>query len=254
MVRDPRAPNRRQDSRCLGACSVGGDTAKLVAALQGLERSHQARDGRLSGPRCQSDGYRYRSTSVAASASCGSPDLTRPHQLVRASPSASPQPELWSPRRPPRTGAGSSTRIDRHRREPRRGRRRRNRGCIPSVATAADALVEDDLAPCLAPVPRSPRRGEHVTRRRTRTAGRAKPHIRPAGCGAGRRRRPRASARPSGAGNLAAILATCHQRRQTGRGRESIRVARERGQTDAPAGNPAAALRWRRPPPTNEPT
>ena len=86
MVRDPRAPNRRQDSRCLGACSVGSDTAKLVAALQGLERSHQARDGRLSGPRCQSDGYRYRSTSVAASASCGSPDLTRPHQLVRANP------------------------------------------------------------------------------------------------------------------------------------------------------------------------
>ena len=42
-----------------------------------------------------------------------SPDLTRPHQLLRAALGFTAT-RLRSPRRPPRTGAGSSTRIDLH--------------------------------------------------------------------------------------------------------------------------------------------
>ena len=45
--------------------------------------------------------------------------------------------------------------------------------------------------------------------------------------------RGRGQARPFGAADLAAVLATCHQSRRRGRGRESEKVALERGRLDA---------------------
>ena len=45
--------------------------------------------------------------------------------------------------------------------------------------------------------------------------------------------RGRGPARPFGAADLAAVLATCHQPRRRGRGRETEEVARERGRLDA---------------------
>ena len=45
--------------------------------------------------------------------------------------------------------------------------------------------------------------------------------------------RGRGQARPFGAADLAAVLATCHQPRRRGRGRESDQVALERGRLDA---------------------
>ena len=45
--------------------------------------------------------------------------------------------------------------------------------------------------------------------------------------------RGRGQARPFGAADLAAVLATCHQPRRRGRGRESEEVALERGRLDA---------------------
>ena len=66
--------------------------------------------------------------------------------------------------------------------------------------------------------------------------------------------RGRGPARPFGAADLAAVLATCHQPRRRGRGRESEEVALERGRLDAViagllfmAGmrrSEVAALRW----------
>ena len=48
--------------------------------------------------------------------------------------------------------------------------------------------------------------------------------------------RGRGQARPFGAADLAAVLATCHRPRRRGRGVESDAVARERGRLDAVAG------------------
>ena len=45
--------------------------------------------------------------------------------------------------------------------------------------------------------------------------------------------RGRGQARPFGAADLAAVLATCHRPRRRGRGVESDPVARERGRLDA---------------------
>ena len=50
---------------------------------------------------------------------------------------------------------------------------------------------------------------------------------------ADRRRSRRGQVRPFGAADLAAVLATCHQPRRRGRGRESDEVTAERGRLDA---------------------
>ena len=114
---------------------------------------------------------------------------------------------------------------------PRCGRQRRAPGAARPPATSLSSTSRGE--------PRRARRRRWPRRRfRARLSSEPSPAgERTARVLAGYRRtaveRGRGQARPFGAADLAAVLATCHRRRRRGRGGESDQVAVERGRLDA---------------------
>ena len=155
--------------------------------------------------------------------------------------------------RPDRFRRGRARAPDAHRAPPRRrprispNTRRAYSGALRRLRRLARRPAARGRHPRRVPrrAPRpGPGAGERRRRRWPRRASgpaspgrRARPGNGTARVLAGYRRsagdRGRGQTRPFGAADLAAVLATCHQPRRRGRGRESEEVARERGRLDA---------------------